>query len=197
MKLKHPRINFTSIGRMCSAFIFFIVAGCSHIPSAIDGEFPSISVAAARAGSEPQSVRWGGVIAKVSNQEQQSIIEIVAKPLGRSARPQESDTSGGRFLAVINDFIDPVIYEQGREITVVGQLSEAVSGKVGEMTYLFPVVQVSGHHLWQKRQEIQEVRYWGPSYWPIVPYHYHHHWHFRPGVGQPGSRPKKLPVKKK
>jgi len=168
-----------------------VLTGCNTVPQPISGEYNNLTVGAARSESQPVKVRWGGVIAKVSNQDDQSTIEIVAKPLNRSARPEDVDATGGRFLAVVPEFIDPVIYKQGREITVVGELSKSIEGKVGEMKYVYPVVVVSGHYLWKERPQYQEVHYYGPSYWPVIPYHYYHypHWRFKPGVGQPGSRP--------
>lgn len=181
--------------RIVSAIIVVaagLLSGCVSVPSAVQGDFPPLSIQQARQGEIKQSVRWGGVIAKVSNEEQQSVIEIVAKPLSSSSRPIDKDQTGGRFLAILPEFVDPLIYEKGREITVVGQLSEVIEGKVGEMKYLYPVVIVTGHYLWQPRSEMKEYHYIGPSYWPY-PYYYYPHWRFHPGPGIPGSRPAKKP----
>ncbi len=159
-----------------------MVTGCNTIPAQIQGDYQPLSIQQARNLESSPNVRWGGVIAKVDNQNNQSVIEIVAKPLGSSARPNDVDASGGRFLAIIPDFIDPVVYEKGREITVVGQLSDMIEGKVGDMTYMYPVVRVTGHYLWKKRPLVKEVHYWGATYWPAFPhrYYYHPHWHYYP-----------------
>lgn len=168
-----------------SLFTLIVVASisaCNTIPQPIQGEYKPLSVQQARNLESSPKVRWGGVIAKVDNQNNQSVIEIVAKPLGSSARPKDVDASGGRFLAIVPEFIDPVVYEKGREITVVGQLSDMIEGKVGDMTYMYPVVRVTGHYLWKKRPLVKEVHYWGATYWPVFPhrYYYHPHWHFHP-----------------
>ncbi len=155
-----------------------LMMSCSSVPKSIDGEFKPVSLSQAKDSNMPMKVRWGGVVARVENQSDQSIIEVVAKPLSHAARPQEGDVSGGRFLAVVPQFIDPVIYEQGREVTFVGELIETIEGKIGETKYIYPVLKVSGHHLWKKRSEIKEVHHIGFSYWPPFPhrYYYYPHW---------------------
>ncbi|WP_144394904.1 Slp family lipoprotein [Pleionea sediminis] len=165
------------------------LSGCSMVPHEIKGDYTPVTLEQARKDHQSSKVRWGGVIAKVRNQEQESVIEIVAKPLSSSARPLNVDASGGRFLAVIPNFVEPVVYKQGREITVVGTLSDMVEGKIGEMKYDFPVVRVISHHLWKKRQEVKQVHYWGASFWPVFPhrYYYHPHWHYYKGKKVPKS----------
>jgi outer membrane lipoprotein len=166
------------------------MTACNTVPQTIQGNYQPLSVQEARALKDSPMVRWGGIIAKVENQNNQSVIEIVAKPLNASARPEDVDASGGRFLAIIPDFIDPVVYEKGREITVVGQLSDMIEGKVGEMNYLYPVVRVTGHYLWKKRPLVKEVHYWGATYWPAFPHSYYHYPHWRYFPINKGSKEK-------
>ncbi|PIP80722.1 MAG: hypothetical protein COW84_03665 [Gammaproteobacteria bacterium CG22_combo_CG10-13_8_21_14_all_40_8] len=117
------------------------------------------------------SIRWGGIIAKVENKANETWIEIVAKNLDFKARPEEDDATSGRFIIKINEFVDPLIYEQKREVTVYGQISGVIEGKIGEHAYQFPVVEVLGHHLWPIRKPKSQrdlfipVSYWGPMYY--------------------------------
>jgi outer membrane lipoprotein len=170
--------------------ICLFAVGCNTVPKSIQGDYQPLSVQQARELKESPMVRWGGVIAKVDNQASQSVIEIVAKPLDSSARPRDVDASGGRFLAIIPEFIDPMVYQKGREITVVGQLSDMIEGKVGDMTYLYPVVRVSGHYLWKKRPLVTEVHYWGATFWPPFPYRYYYSPHWRHFPINKGSKSK-------
>ncbi|PWK49978.1 Slp family lipoprotein [Pleionea mediterranea] len=183
-------------------FVFMtavVLAGCNTVPKSLQGDYKPVTLAEARKteGSSVK-VRWGGVIARVDNQERQSVIEIVAKPLMSSSRPRDVDTSGGRFLAIVPDFVDPVVYEKGREVTVVGELSDMVEGKIGEMKYWFPVVRTTSHHLWKKRSEVKQVHHWGTSFWPIFPhrYYYHPHWRYYPRKDGKGSSSSGKPVMK-
>ncbi len=121
------------------------------------------------------TVRWGGVIANVNNQEKDTWVEVVQLPLKNSGRPRDTDISTGRFLVKIEGFLDPAIYAAGREFTVVGILSGMSEGKVGEFDYKFPVVASQGYYLWKQVHEADYYHaYLYPvSYWrPYLPYYY-------------------------
>jgi outer membrane lipoprotein len=112
-------------------------------------------------------VRWGGTIARIENQaEQQTMLEIVSRPLSGGGRPIHNDRTDGRFFALVPRFLDPEIIKVGRDVTVLGVLSTLSSGKIGETDYLFPVVQVDDFRYWKKRVAVQ------PTYFPHgYPYH--------------------------
>ena len=66
--------------------------------------------------------------------------------------------------------------------TVVGEVSGAESGFVGEHAYLFPVVEVESHRLWRSREEIEPPPrpyfydpWWGPWFYPH-PWWRHPYW---------------------
>ena len=125
------------------------------------------------------TVRWGGVIANVNNQEKTTWIEVVQLPLKSSGRPTNTDISQGRFLVKIEGFLDPAIYAAGREFTVVGILSGMTDGKVGEFEYKFPVVSSQGYHLWtqQRAKDYYQSYLYPVTFWhPYSPYYYplHH-----------------------
>lgn len=126
-----------------------------------------------------ETVRWGGVIVSTENTQSDSRIELVAYPLSGSARPMIDDTSQGRFIAVVNGFVDPLVYTKGREMTVVGKIEDRLDRKIGEYTYHYPVVKVSTYTLWPERKE--EKRYYDPFWdYPWYPYYYpypYRYWH--------------------
>lgn len=100
-------------------------------------------------GDEP-IVRWGGSIASVMNRADGStLLEIVSRPLYSGGRPIHDDRSEGRFLALIDDFLDPEIVTAGRDMTVLGRLTGKAAGKVGESDYLFPVLLISDYRFWK------------------------------------------------
>ena len=163
----------------------FLVACVSQVPELIrEAPKSDLSLSQARAGSAPTGaqIRWGGTIAKVENRRDDTLIEIVERPLNGEGRPTDGDRSSGRFLARIGGFVDPAVYESGREITVVGTLADAVTRKIGEYAYRFPVVDVAHHYLWPQRPVAAYPRYydpfwydpwypWGPYPWyPGYPY---------------------------
>jgi outer membrane lipoprotein len=134
-----------------------LLGGCSTVPKEISS--PGVSpVTISQATKKPEQmkgtqVRWGGTIAKVENRQQNTRIEIVARKLFDDGEPRKSDKSLGRFMAEINGFLDPAIYAVGRNFTVVGKLAGTVQGKLGEMTYTYPVVESDSYYLWPLPEE--------------------------------------------
>jgi outer membrane lipoprotein len=160
---------------LCSTLLF----GCQSIPTELELESdPRLALAIALQQPEnyiAQPVRWGGTVVKVDNAETSSRIEIVAYPLNDFARPLPGQASDGRFIAELDGFIDPMVYTQGREVTVSGTISGKVIGSIGEYEYTYPLVSVKGYRLWQPRSEVEIVPVYRP-YWydPWYPYHYYY-----------------------
>ena len=132
-----------------------LLTGCSAIPEPINSADNVTLVDYQTATDNPQQVvgeqaRWGGVIADVRNGEEFTIIEMVNFPLKSWGRPTVGDDSNGRFLALIDGFVDPAVYEQGRSLTILGTLQEVQTGKIDDYTYTYPVIKASGHYLWKK-----------------------------------------------
>ncbi len=121
-------------------------------------------------------VRWGGTIARIENKEDHTVLEIVARQLGSEGQPQETDVSPGRFLAHIEEFLDPAIYQQGREITVYGVIEKLVKGQIGKHPYTFPLVWVKIYHLWQPENL---GNYYYPPYY-FYPYSFYYPYGFYP-----------------
>lgn len=134
-------------------FACFLLAGCANgLPQAIR-EAPAEEVALAAAFKNPEglrgrAVRWGGAIASVENRHDETWVEIVERPLYRDGEPRVTDQSGGRFLAQLKGFVDPVIYAKGRLVTVAGTLDGTVTRKIGEHPYTYPVVRGDVIYLW-------------------------------------------------
>lgn len=115
-----------------------------------------------------QTVRWGGVIVATENKVEASWLTIVAFPLDDDGRPTITDQSSGRFIAIVTDFLEPVVYSKGRQITVKGVLIRAESQMVGDFSYQYPVIEVDNHHLWPKIEKPVAMDY--PPYWYYDPW---------------------------
>ena len=124
-----------------------------------------------------RDVRWGGVINGVENRADGTWVEIVRYELRDSGRPREGGNSDGRFIASFPDFVDPVVYETGRPLTVVGRIEGQTSRKIGDYDYRFAIVEVEGSYLWRKPAEVRYIHdpyyYW--YYDPWFPHHRHYH----------------------
>ena len=146
-----------------------LLAGCSAFPDSIatDNEDALVSYSQVKNNASTtvgQSARWGGIIADVRNDEGFTVIELVHFPLKSWGRPLVSDDTDGRFLAVINGFVDPQVYRQGRSLTVLGKVGKTQEGKIDDYTYVYPVIEATGYHLWPKEADRVDT---GINYSPL------------------------------
>jgi outer membrane lipoprotein len=141
---------------------------------------------------EPQkyigkTVLWGGVIIETTNKQGETILKIRQTELDMEKRPKNLDSSAGRFIVRYDGFLDPVIYKEGREITVGGEMVGQETLPLGNIMYSYPVVLAKEVRLWEKREPLRYPYpywdyppYWGPygsPYWyPYWRYHPYHRW---------------------
>ena len=152
-----------------------LLSACFGVPGSIRNAPPGdLELAAVR--QQPSShtgdrVRWGGQIVSVENEERETWMVVVARPLGFGGRPKETDESPGRFLARFDGFLDPAIYEAGRDVTVSGRLQAPQTRSVGTYPYLYPVLLVEESQLWEPLSKRPR------GYWRY-PYHdpWYHPW---------------------
>jgi len=159
------------------------LAACASKPPLAISKVPSENLTLTRVrvdidGYIGSEVRWGGVISKVENKADRTWIEIVRHELRENARPITASKSDGRFIASFEKFADPLVYETGRPLTVVGTIEAKTSRPIGEYDYLFPVVSVEGSFLWKKHEPVPAAAY-PPPYWYYDPW-YHHPWPYYP-----------------
>lgn len=137
-------------------------AGCARpFPSRITDQVDrSITYADLNKNPEGYKGKWvmfGGVIAASrTGKDGKTYLEIVQKPADRQGRPYQTDESGGRFMAVSNQFLDPAIYRRGRIVTVVGEVIGESVKPLDEITYRYPLLAAEAMHLWEPS--------YGPSY---------------------------------
>jgi len=180
MKFMPFKIHYISL-----LSLLLISACSSHIPPEIkQSPEGAPGIAEVRSHIESfvsQKVRWGGVIADTENKDNTSRLTIVAFPLNGDGEPKVSDQSSGRFIAIVDEFLEPTVYSSERSITVVGTVLKSETRAIGEYPYEYPVVQVEHYYLWPVKEEPQ---YWDyPPYWwydpwyPYYPYYYPYYPH--------------------
>ncbi|MBD3653605.1 Slp family lipoprotein [Kangiella sp.] len=162
-----------------------LLAACANVPESIEFEEANrvdfAQVAQSPASYTGQEVRWGGIIARVENLEKDTLIEVVNLPLDRQARPVKDSQTGGRFIARVPGFLDPMIYQKGKEITLVGMLAEPMPGKVGKHEINFPVVDIRNHYLWKerpKREYVEVYSVWDPYWFYHRPYYWPYYYRY-------------------
>jgi outer membrane lipoprotein len=154
--------------------VLFLTA-CSSVPKKLELPENTNSVDFSKAQSPEtnligQKARWGGVIASIKNNADNTMLEIVNFPLSGNLRPKQGDETLGRFKVYFNGLLDPVIYKAGRSITAVGTVSELENGKIGEHEYSFPVLNDASVHLWKKMKNVNVTSIHHPYLYHNDPY---------------------------
>ncbi|MEO7149828.1 MAG: Slp family lipoprotein [Rhodanobacteraceae bacterium] len=136
------------------AFLFaaLLLGACAPAPiyktdSSIVTATPS-QVAAAPDRYRDRRVIWGGRIVAVRNLPGHSEIEMLGLPLDPSQRPRLDQPAGGRFIAIMPGFVEPMDYPPGTLMTLRGRINGTRMGKVGEADYAFPLVRSEDAHRW-------------------------------------------------
>jgi len=153
---------FTIIRQLALITLALSLTACaSRLPEDIRGDGANTVSYSQAAHSAETSVgspaRWGGVIAEVTHSADSSTLEIVHFELRGTGRPIIADRSQGRFRVVVNEFLDPEIYAQGRSITAYGTFTGLEAGTIGEFEYEFPMLAASGVHLWREEEQSTRV----------------------------------------
>lgn len=93
-------------------------------------------------------VLLGGRIAKTSNSGDGAQIEIVQFDLTSNNYPEDTFLSYGRFLATSSSFMEPLIFEQGMLLTLVGEIKGKKTMRLDGMDYTYPLISIREWYLW-------------------------------------------------
>ena len=120
--------------------------------------------------------RWSGVIAEIKNLKDKTRLEVLYYPARDNGRPMVKDKPLGRFRVYSDTFLDPAVFQQGKAITALGDLTSKESAKIGDYEYLYPTMDSAIVYLWPKEHPAPKVSfYYG---W----HGYHPAWYYRGGV---------------
>ena len=153
------------------------LTGCAH---PISGDFrsqvdPTLSFNQIQQSPNDhvgKKVVWGGMIIETRNLEDVTEIEVVEKDLDSFGTPSTSDQSQGRFVFRKQGYLEPEIFTKGRMITGGGTVVGTQSGKIGEVEYEFPIIEVEEIKLWDD-PDYRYTPYYGPYLpgWGIYSYY--------------------------
>ena len=162
-----------SIGALLAVSLLTIT-GCTHVISEESMRLVDRSITFQSLKAHPDQylghyVLLGGAVATVNNAKQAAQMEVVEFKLDSDSMPDESYSSGGRFLAQTGGFLDPLVYKSGRLVTIVGEVKGHKSMPIDQVEYDYPIVAIREIHLWRA----QDTRYYPyPYYYPYYPYDY-------------------------
>lgn len=172
---------------MKSLFIFVLlsidlVTACTPFPHKLLSEAaPAVSLPDVQKDPDlykGKLVIWGGIILETLNREKGTVIKVMQTDLDFQKRPINVDKSLGRFMVRYKDFLDPNIFGKGREVTVAGIIIGKEEQTIGEIHYVYPVVDSQDVHLWEKSQGIMYYDPWYDPWFrgPTYPWGYPHPW---------------------
>jgi outer membrane lipoprotein len=121
-------------------------------------------------------VLLGGTVVQTVPKPKETEIEVVQKQVSSSGEPYLTDKSEGRYLVVVDRFLDPAIYRAGRDITVAGKVQGSETRRIGEIDYRYPVIAALELHLWRDPLSSQAYPYPYPYGYP-----YYRRWWTYPG----------------
>jgi outer membrane lipoprotein len=151
-------------------FALLAVACASQVPLAIrqaPEDNPSVDAVRENAAEyEGRKVRWGGRLIETENRENATwLIVLAATSLSKDGEPPFGDEGGGRFIAIVPEFLDPKVYAANRKVTVTGTVLRTEIRPVGKFPYTYPVVQATAWYLWPEDTAPPYYGYPYPPWW--------------------------------
>ncbi len=109
-------------------------------------------------------VIWGGEVVETINQKDgTTLIVVLQRPLDWTQEP-EFRRSEGRFVILVEGYVDPYVFRRGRRITVAGEILGKKVMRLGELEYPYPLLLS------------KQIYLWGQHYY--YPYPYPYYWYY-------------------
>ena len=124
-----------------------LLGGCAHVMSEAGLKLADRSLVYADLKKNPEmlagkTVLIGGIIAGTQSSGDVIMLEVAQLELFNNGVPDESSPSGGRFLAVSSELIDPVIYRPGKLVTIIGEIRGKKVQKLESVDYPYPLLSI-------------------------------------------------------
>ena len=142
-----------------AAFSLMFISGCSHVMSEANLNLVDRSVQFEALHKNPEgfvgkTVLLGGVITGVLNSGDVTILEVAQLALLKNEVPDEDSLSPGRFLAVNTELIDPIVYQRGKLITIIGEVKGRQIQKKDGVDQPYPLIAVKEQRLFRPSEPV-------------------------------------------
>ena len=115
-------------------------------------------------------VIWGGEVVETINQKDgTTLIIVLQRPLDWTQEP-EFRRSEGRFIILVEGYVDAYVFRRGKRITVAGEIQGKKVMRLGELEYPYPLLLSKQIYLWG------EYYYYPYPYYWYYPYGYPYWW---------------------
>ena len=98
-----------------------------------------------------KTVLFGGDIIKTENSPDKTLIVVLQRSLNSDKKPSGGGKSAGRFIVSVPGFLDPAIFQPGRQITGVGVVVGKEVRALDDIEYIYPVIDRRRLYLWQRK----------------------------------------------
>lgn len=152
-----------------SLLLLILFSGCTPISKELRAQTDR-TVSFQQVFQNPEAYKgkimiWGGEIIETINQKDgTTLIVVLQRPLDWMEEPK-FQRSEGRFIILVEGYVDPYVFKRGRRITVAGEILRRKVMRLGELEYPYPLLRSKQLYLW------------GEYYHSPYPYPYYPWWH--------------------
>jgi len=172
------RFSPMGLGGLALAALLSGCASGSIVPASLQAQLDK-SLTFPQLRELPDSFRGhflvlGGEVLSAKRLKDGTRIEVLEIPLEGSLQPGlDRTTSRGRFIAVQKEFLDPATIPPGTRLTLVGEVTGAVTDKLDETDYTYPTVEIKSLKVWPRPESFSHIPYYyyPPSYYWRPYYH--------------------------
>ncbi len=113
-------------------------------------------------------VIWGGEVVETINQNDgTTLIVVLQRALDWTQEPVFR-RSEGRFIILVEGYVDPYVFRRGRRITVAGEILGKKVMPLGELQYPYPLLLS------------KQIYLWGDYYYAPYPYYWYYPYGYPP-----------------
>ena len=153
-------------GALWAGMLLLSACAATIPPDALTGVDQGISFESL--GNDPEAfvgktVVLGGDIISTENRPEKTILVVLQHDLDGDLKPLGDDQSKGRFMVIVPEFLDPVIYAKSRRITAVGTVTGKEIRQLNNIPYVYPVIEETYLRLWpvERIQDSEPRVYFG------------------------------------
>jgi outer membrane lipoprotein len=129
-----------------------LFSGCTPISKELRAQADR-TLSFQQVSKNPEAVKskiviWGGEIIDTTNQKDgTTLIVVLQRPLDWMEEPKFQG-SEGRFIILVEGYVDPYVFKRGRRLTVAGEILGRKVMRLGELEYPYPLLQSKQLYLW-------------------------------------------------
>ena len=149
--------------KLLPVLLLILISGCATHPifdDAVYQQQPTSETAVSDIDTfKNQNVLWGGILISIAHLENRTQLEVLNYPLFDNQKPDPDQPPYGRFIVLIDDYLEPTDFSEGGLVTIAGKISGTQKAKVGSSEQVYVIVEGDQIHLWPKKS-----RYTNPGF---------------------------------